>query len=359
MPSFAGWVPLRWFAGPLDSPATPHETWLKPETLTLLKGTPINCLVVNWSAGRPEDSAQQQALRTLIERAKADKLAIVGRVTSTASGAKAAGLDAIIADAAKVDGDEGLPIIPTSVAGAVPKGTSLICATKALWPRIPGSWRTQEDRAERTEAGPTGAPWVDSNGWLAMTVAAKAPDTRLWLMPDLPKTVASLRTEQYELAVADAAAYGARWVLTFDPDFRARLGKRETEALESFKKISKAVEALRTVPAAQAKQQTKLLIASNFEGAADKLAGEMVNLVGRRHLQAQVARVDTLTSPAPDNITTLLLIVDRDPPSSLHKYIESFTSRGGLVIGPASLAHFAPREATGNFDQRFDLYTMG
>ena len=70
VPAFAagpdGWVPARWQGGPLelqrrardgtlpDAPAL-RETirqWYDPATLDLLQGTPINCLLVTWSAGR-------------------------------------------------------------------------------------------------------------------------------------------------------------------------------------------------------------------------------------------------------------------------------------------------------------------
>jgi len=63
----SNWVPMKWPCGPLDlakrdkaksvSPGLKDvlDAWAQPAALDLLKGTPINCLVVEWAAGGPED----------------------------------------------------------------------------------------------------------------------------------------------------------------------------------------------------------------------------------------------------------------------------------------------------------------
>jgi hypothetical protein len=61
-------VPMRW-------PASPREHWTRPEALTVLTGTPVNCLIL------PDDSGPQ-GWRPLIERAEAMGAMVVseGRV---------------------------------------------------------------------------------------------------------------------------------------------------------------------------------------------------------------------------------------------------------------------------------------
>ena len=56
-------VPMRWMAGPLDIarrqtgkdfvPETAEvlRRWQDPELLELVRGTPINCLVISWASG--------------------------------------------------------------------------------------------------------------------------------------------------------------------------------------------------------------------------------------------------------------------------------------------------------------------
>jgi len=73
------WVPMKWPCGPLEiarrnklgsrSPDLKEtlQAWARPSALELLKGTPINCLIVEWADRGPEDSAQQQALKPLLE----------------------------------------------------------------------------------------------------------------------------------------------------------------------------------------------------------------------------------------------------------------------------------------------------
>src|SRR5690349_13685481 len=62
-------------------------------------------------------------------------------------------------------------------------------------------------------AGPTGVPWVDSNGWLVRLTQAQHPGTTVWVEAP-PKDRRSYPPGSYELAVADVAAHGGRWVLS-------------------------------------------------------------------------------------------------------------------------------------------------
>src|ERR1700733_11938610 len=95
------WVPMKWPCGPLElarrskakspvpSPDAKNpeagagemlDAWAQPAALDILNGTPVNCLIVEWAAGAAEDSAQQQALKPLIEAGHAKGLSFVGKV---------------------------------------------------------------------------------------------------------------------------------------------------------------------------------------------------------------------------------------------------------------------------------------
>ena len=68
------WVPMKWPCGPLEIARRSKsgsinadvkdvlESWSHPSALELLKGTPVNCLIVEWASGDPGDSAQQLSL---------------------------------------------------------------------------------------------------------------------------------------------------------------------------------------------------------------------------------------------------------------------------------------------------------
>jgi hypothetical protein len=353
MASFADWIPLRWQAGPLDS-AAPELA--RPESLHFLKSSPINCLVVNWQAGGPQDEAQRKALTRLLGAARSQGLAVVGLVKNAAHQAKEAGLAALISDVALPDAD-GLPVFTSKTSGEIK--ADVVVARKALWPRIPGAWRTEANRQERADAGPTGAAWVDSNGWLASLIQAKAPNSILWLAPELPKETSLLRPEHYQLAAADAAVYGARWVVDLDADLRSKLANQDARALSSWRQIAKALEHFRKLEK-PAPVQAKLVLVSDLQGPEEHLAGEILNLAARRHLQVRPELMSNLTAPKLDGVTTLMLLHNRSLTPELHSVLKSFIDRGGLVIVPASFA-LPPSGLTpaGNHDQRYDLYSAG
>src|SRR3954452_20116369 len=114
------WIPARWPGGPLEverraaaktlpSDAALRETienWYDPATLTLLDGSPVNCLLVTWSAGANAESElrQRELLQVYIDRARQRKLAILGLVypggdaSKIAASAAEARLDGLVLD---------------------------------------------------------------------------------------------------------------------------------------------------------------------------------------------------------------------------------------------------------------------
>ena len=76
--------------------------------------------------------------------------------------------------------------------------------------------------------------WIDSNLWLARSFQAD-PDRRpVWISHRARDGAPGI----YARSIADAAAAGARWILTLDDDLRARLLRRESEALAVWRGIA-------------------------------------------------------------------------------------------------------------------------
>ena len=108
------WVPMKWPCGPLAiahrnklgsrSPDLKEtlEAWVRPSALELLKGTPVNCLIVEWADGAPDDSAQHQALKPLLEAGGKLGMSFVGKLAlkkgtgAAVAAARAAGLSAVM-----------------------------------------------------------------------------------------------------------------------------------------------------------------------------------------------------------------------------------------------------------------------
>src|ERR1035441_1125120 len=106
-------VPMRWASDPLeiarrgktDGFTPQHKQTLErfhdPASLDILKDSPIDCLVLSWAAGLPEDAAQQKSAAPLVAAARQRNLAVVGWVEGAAghaaaiASARAAGLAAV------------------------------------------------------------------------------------------------------------------------------------------------------------------------------------------------------------------------------------------------------------------------
>jgi hypothetical protein len=106
-------VPLRWQSGPLEiarqskaegfsqTARQTLERWHDPAALDILKGSPVDCLVISWAGGLPQDAVQQKTAAALIAEAHWRSLSVVGWVegivdfAAAIASAKSAGLDAV------------------------------------------------------------------------------------------------------------------------------------------------------------------------------------------------------------------------------------------------------------------------
>src|SRR5689334_6348998 len=227
------WVPMKWPCGPLalasrskdKAPeASIKETldaWAQPAALEILKGTPINCLVVDWAAGGADDAAQQEALKPLIASGRAKGISFIGRVTAkdpgaAAASAKAAGLAAVMISepAAK---ELVLPAILQVARDKVDwkAATPIFCASENEFPGV----RVDSTKGDTAVAGPTGVPWVNSNAWFSLLASDMAPGKTLWLDFEPTEGATVAHPANYPLAIADSEVYGSRWTISLDDKF--------------------------------------------------------------------------------------------------------------------------------------------
>ena len=159
------------------------NAWKDPASLSLLKGSPIDCLLVESKAG----------LGPLVEEA--------GRIH-----------------------------LPVAEAGSPPAGVEIV---KGNWPGVDPTQGTGG-----LAAGPTGEPWVDSNGWKIRLAQAMSPGRQIWV--NAPPAEPRLGLESYVLAVVDAGAYGARWILSLDEKLAADIAAGSGRALQTWHKLTDA-----------------------------------------------------------------------------------------------------------------------
>ena len=339
-------IPMRWPAGPLDiargekakgftaETAEVLRNWQDPASLAILQGTPVNCLVVSWAAGLPADADQQKALKALIEKGQQSGVGVVGLIEGEANrpaavaAAQAAGLTAVAMDGDAPAG-AGIPVIPwnKSEQGRWKANSPVLGISDGLWPGLP------QERGQG--GGPTNLPWVDSNGAVLLIARALAPEKDVWINFDPPQP-AKLTAEGYMLAVADAASYGAKWVISLDDPLRADLTAKKDAAVDTWKKVMDTLAFFEQHKQVRSYQPMgALAVVSNF-GAADWGAGEeALNLLPRIR---QPFRAMARSRAAGASFAGLQAIyyVDQEPPEpALRQKLMAFARGGGILFVPS------------------------
>ena len=345
------WVPMKWPCGPLEiarrNKAKSLNADLKemleacgqPSSLELLKGTPINCLIVDWANGKPEDSAQQQALKPLLDAGRRLGISFVGKVAlkegpgAAVAAGRAAGLSAVmLADASGQSFD--LPAILQLEREKVSAETaSTIFSTKEnAWPGL----NLDTMNGDTAMAGPTASPWVNSNGWFSLLAGKLAPGKTLWLDFDPPDSSSLLHPANYGLAIADSRAYGSRWIITLDDGLRAGLTKGNAQAKGVWGKLCEAVTFFENHSEWEAfEPQGILAVISDFHGDNAYLAEEVLNLLNRKQVQFQIVERSKSLQARTQGLKAILWLDKEAPSAEQHSQLLDFVRQGGLVIAAA------------------------
>lgn len=248
--------------------------WKDASALALLNDTPVNCLVAD--KGAVPESVATQANR------------------------------------------QGLTVVDPA---APPAGVFI---AKGEWPGVPAHG------GDAFVAGPTGNPWVDSNGWKIRLESVRHPGARVWVdaRPKGPVPV-----DSYPLVLADSAAYGGRWIIALDDRFAAEIAQGKADALASWKKIAAAARFFDNRKAWSAYAPEAVVgIVSDFTGENEDMGGELLNLVARTNQQYRVLLKDKLS---PASFTRLRAVIYADasaPDPAVKNYIMGFVQAGGLLI---------------------------
>jgi hypothetical protein len=198
----------------------------------------------------------------------------------------------------------------------------------------PGTKAAGAGENERAAAGPTGEPWIDSNGWRVLLAKALHTGREIWVeaAPAAPR----LYPESYIAGVADAAAHGGRWLIQFDEKLAAAIAGGDNAGLATWK---------RTLAAArffadwrwQGMQEVALVgVISDFTGPNEFLGQEVLNLLARANQQYRVLPTGTTGAGSLDGLKAVLYLDQNAPSPALGNLLTGFVQQGGLVIsGPA------------------------
>jgi hypothetical protein len=187
-------VPMRWASGPLEIARRNKvdgfnlqnketlERSHEPASLDIPKNSPIDCRVLSWVAGLPEDPFQQQSAAPLIAAARQRNSAVVGSVENMAdhqaaiAAARRAGLAAVAIQ--NFTDQTDFPVIPRGDRATMPWDApgAVLAAIGNVWPGVSmpgngprrshrcalGRFRRRVPTGSRERAGQHGRPQVES-----------------------------------------------------------------------------------------------------------------------------------------------------------------------------------------------------
>lgn len=299
-----------------------------PESLELIRGTPVNCLLAEESAWRKEllDAARGMGLLTLA--------VVRGGSTEAAARALAEGAQGIAAEGPRAE-----PLVEWARARQRPlveilprhelplDGSARVVATyEGLWAGV------RAESEDNAHARPTSGPWIETNsGLLRFLRAAPPPGTAVWMAHRAPKDPQPV--SRYVQAVADAAVCGAKWVLDFDPDFWRRVREGEPKGKRDWARFLAAVRFFDQHETMKWPDSSALVVLIDEPGGG-LVSGGILDMISAKHIPLRPVPPAKLAE-APGGIRTLLTI----DPSRLNERereaARAIARRGAtLVNGP-------------------------
>lgn len=364
-------IPMRWTSGPLEiakrvksGTLTPEnrqtiEKWHTPAALDLVGKSPVDCLVLAWAAGLPEDSEQQKTAAPLVAAARQRGLSVVGWTdgaidnNAAIASAKAAGLSAIAIQNFK--GKSDFPVIAWSdrSEAAYDSPGPLIAVTGNVWPGVAPSANRNDPNA-----GPTGLPWLDSNSWF-IQMARTRLRVPLWLMFDPPGKGEVITAQRYAAVVSDAETPGAHWAISLDDNVRAGLLSGNAAAKDTWDRIGNSVAFYQGHTDWKAYGSLgQVGVISDFTGENFDRSGEILNLMGRRDLLFRAIWKSQAAALPFTGLKTLVYPDAGQPAPELRRKMVAFAQQGGLLVtGPGWGAEGVAVDP--GFHSIFDVRTLG
>ncbi len=344
------WVPMKWQCGPSELEQLRVDEnrdvefqrlatrWADPSTLKLLRGSPVNCLVVEWASGTTLDEAQQNALKPLIRAGRQLGLSFVGHISAKdnlavlVEAGRVAGLDAVILEQLPGGSNLALPFIVPYPNDNMEWSdvTEIYRGMGTTWP---GADLAGHD--DSAIGGPTGIPTTKSNGWFSLMSREIAPGKTPWLDVDPPASAKIVPVEEYCRVIADSRVYSSHWIVSLDPWLRKGLLDESQLAVETWAQINGELAFFeRHAEWADYKPMGVLAVVSDFAGLNALSGGEMLNFLNGS--QTQFLAFDRLRMEAPleSGLKGIVWMDDAKPTAVQQEKLLQFVHAGGTVIAP-------------------------
>lgn len=303
MPPATSLVPLEW-----------PESWQDPGLARLLEGGPLNCVLL--PAGAP--AAVEESLRREFTVFREPPWRMLAEIDWRGAG-------------------------------------EIVWIGDAVWPSVGAS-----PASDAAEAGPTGLPWLESNGWLIRMARDLAPQSAVWIRSGPPEDAARMDAGLFVLAQCEAWAHGARRPLWVPPQVAAGLVQGNAAAMAWWRRLTSTLAwwTQRSGPA-QWPTAARLLVISDFAGGNAYPATEFLNLAARRNLPWRAALPDR-AAPALRGMAAAVYIDEQPLEGALLESLTSFVRSGGLLLClKEAAATMRGLEAAETPHPRFEIHRLG
>lgn len=201
---------------------------------------------------------------------------------------------------------------------------------------VEGEWAGIRRVSQDASAGPTGMPWVDSNGWKIRLLGAQNPGQQVWVESKAPDPAEVIRVERYLAGMADAAAHGGHWVLKLDAAFSKLLAAKDKDALAKWARIAQAAKYFREhSPDASLAARAVTAVISDFTGGNELLGQEILNLAARQQLPYLIVDKNKFQA-LPVGLKAAVYPDEQPPPDALRAALLGFVRAGGILIAGTS-----------------------
>jgi len=327
----ADWVPMRW---PAPDPAS----------LSLLKGTPVNCILLEHGSvsTRVVSAAAQLGVDSLLvirpgatteDVRKASELKATGVVLEGAFSDEEA---AKLRTTASQSGLITIDLLPRAQM-KFDSSQKVVGTFQGVWPGI----RVEEDGAAK--AAPSGAPWIDTNSGFLRFVRAST-DLPVWIGVRPPaKTIVT--PERYLQAISDAAIVGARWIVSLDEDFSRRLFAGEDQIRKAWSGIMELLTYYESHKQWRGmKPAGELAILQDVDSGA-LLSGSLLDMVAVKHTPVRPVPTRKLDATAMQGAK---MAVNVDPSSlteTQKQNLLAWRRAGGTLLSGPPTWKFPPPKA--------------
>ncbi len=310
--AMADWVPARWAS-------------TDPQSLQLLAGTGVNCVLVD----------ARQITGPFLQRARQDGVAAVAVIGPGPDAVKLAraSLDMAV-DAIAFEGDvdpaaraalakSGMPVIEISSRRKIRLDSTdaIVGSSQGLWPGI------VIEHGGTVMAGPSSNPWINTNTGFLRFLRASI-DGVLWLAAPPPEGMV-VPPERYGIAIADAAAAGARWIVSLDRDLEKRLLAGNAEALEDWKRITGYARYFEDHREWRAYQPFGRMALTQDPESGGLLSAGLLDLMFAQHIAARAVPASRFNAASLSGVKTVIRISNAD-----QRVLDDFVRSGGALVSP-------------------------